>query len=358
MEEAMFPDQMVKPAALASGDRVAIVSPSWGGASLFPDRFRFGKRELEAVFDVEVVEMPHALAPAKWHAANPAARASDIMEAFSDPTIDGIIAIIGGSDAVRLIPHLDLSVLRENPKLFLGYSDTTAIHFACMAAGIGSFYGPSIMSGFAENGGMHSYTADGVRRALFDPAPMGVIPPNVHGWSAEKTDWAAPITHEQPLILRPGSPPRILQGAGRVAGPLIGGCAEVLEMLKGTAWWPPLAFWTGKILFYETSEDAPSPSFVKYWLRNFAAQGILKVLNGILIARADPGDDEDYQAKLEQTFLDVLAEEGLSYIPILSGLDFGRTKPMITLPYGVKAKIDCGTATLEILEAPTVSRHP
>jgi muramoyltetrapeptide carboxypeptidase LdcA involved in peptidoglycan recycling len=112
-------------------------------------------------------------------------------------------------------------------------------------------------------------------------------------------------------------------------------------MLKGTAWWPSLDMWRGAILFYETSEDAPSPQFIRYWLRNFAAQGILQVLNGILIARPDSKGILGYQEQVEGVFRDCLAEAGLPTVPVLSGLDFGHTQPMLTLPYGARARVDC-----------------
>ena len=139
------------PKALRRGDKVAAVSPSWGGPSVFPDRYRAGKRQFEAIFGVEIVEMPHTLAPADYIARHPKARADDLMQAFSDPSIAGIVSTIGGDDSIRLLPHLDLDALRQNPKIFIGFSDTTALHFACITAGLRSFYGPSLMAGFAEN---------------------------------------------------------------------------------------------------------------------------------------------------------------------------------------------------------------
>lgn len=344
---------LLKPKRLGRGSRVAAISPSWGGPSVFPARYQFGKQQLEENFGVEVVEMPHTLAPAEWISSNPAARASDIMQAFADPSIDAIFATIGGSDSIRLIPHLDLSVIRNNPKILLGYSDTTALHFACMAAGVASFYGPSIMSGFAENGGIHQYTTDGLKKALFQAGPIGRIQLNLKGWSCEKTDWADISAQLAPTPLRTPAAPKVLQGRGITSGRLIGGCAEVLEMLKATAWWPRSEDWEDGILFYETSEDAPSPDFIRYWLRNFAAQGILRRLSGILIAQPDPAGDETYRSRLEQVFIDVLVEEGLTRLPVLSGLEFGHTQPMITLPYGSLAQIDCDTASLTILEAAT-----
>jgi muramoyltetrapeptide carboxypeptidase LdcA involved in peptidoglycan recycling len=341
----------VKPRALRPGDRLAAVTPSWGGPGQFPDRYFAGKRQLEAEFGVELVEMPHALSPPDRVAAGPAIRAADLMQAFADPSIAGIIATIGGDDSIRLLPYLDLGVIRDNPKVFLGFSDTTSLHFACLAAGLAPFYGPSIMAGFAENGGLHRFTAAGVRRALFEPMPIGLIPPNEEGWTEEHLDWADPTLQTRPRRLSPPDRPRLLQGTGTVSGPLIGGCLEVLEMVKATAWWPPLAFWRGAVLFLETSEDVPSPKFLRYWLRNYAAQGILGVISGLLLARPASMGDETYREQFEAAVVGALAEAGLADLPVLSGLDFGHTQPMLTLPYGVEARIDCAAGTLTITEA-------
>jgi muramoyltetrapeptide carboxypeptidase LdcA involved in peptidoglycan recycling len=122
-------------------------------------------------------------------------------------------------------------------------------------------------------------------------------------------------------------------------------------MVKGSPWWPSLDAWKGAVLFYETSEDAPNPQYIRYWLRNLAAQGILQSLNGILIARPDPAGRLDYRENLEAAFVQSLCEAGLSNMPVLSGLDFGHTQPMLTLPYGALAEIDCSTAGLTIQDA-------
>ncbi|AKR56310.1 Muramoyltetrapeptide carboxypeptidase [Devosia sp. H5989] len=346
-----FQRPLMRPRRLRPGDRIAAVSPSWGGPGAFPHRYAAGKHQFETDFGVTLVEMPHTLASPDWIAANPAARAADLTAAFADPGIAGILATIGGEDSIRLLPHLDLDVIAANPKVLMGFSDTTSLHLACQAAGLVSFYGPSIMAGLAENGGMHAYTRDALRRALFSTDPIGVVPRNTEGWAAERLDWSNPALQEQRRVLCKADPSVILQGTGQATGPLIGGCAEVLEMAKGTPWWPPPEFWDGAILVYETSEDRPSPNFVRYWLRNFAAQGILQRLNGLLLARPDPGDDPGYRAALEDSVVTALREAGLTALPVLSGLDFGHTQPMLTLPLGALAQIDCDAGTLNIIEA-------
>lgn len=342
---------LIKPKRLSPGDRIATVSPSWGGPGTFPHRYEAGKRQLEQTFSVTVVEMAHTIAPADWVALNPQARADDLMAAFADPGIAGIFATIGGEDCVRLLPYLDLDVIRANPKVFLGFSDTTALHLACYAAGVTSFYGPSIMAGFGENGGMHDYTVAGIRKALFSPDPIGTIDANNEGWTGEHLGWADPMLQTRRRQMMPAEPARVLQGTGSVTGHLLGGCAEVLEMTKGTAWWPDGAAWNGAILFLETSEEVPPAGFIRFWLRNYAATGILDRLAGMLIARADPRGDAGYQAAIEEAAVSVLREAGLGDLPVLAGLDFGHTQPMLTLPYGTQARIDCAAATLTILES-------
>lgn len=347
---------LVKPRALQAGDRVAIVSTSWGGPAVFPHRYEAGRRYLTEAFGLEPVAMPHALRDAAWLGRNPAARADDIHTAFADPSIKGIIASIGGDDAIRLIPHIDLNVIAGNPKVFLGYSDPTVLHFGCLKAGLGSFYGPTIMAGFAENGGMHAYAETSLRKAVFETAPIGEIARNAEGWTVEHLPWADPDNQNRRRALRPSTGPRVLQGEGTVRGHLIGGCAEVLEMLKGSDWWPPAEYWDGAILFYETSEEGPAAGQVIRWLRNFAAQGILARLSGIVLGRPGGQGDDAYRTEQEAAVVRALDEAGLQSLPVLAELDFGHTDPIATLPYGVMAEIDCEAARLRILEAGVIGR--
>jgi len=146
--------RMIKPRKLSTGDKIATVSPSWGGPSVFPHRYQEGIHQLQEEFELQVVEMPNTLRNEDWLSRTPQARAEDLMQAFADPSIKGIFATIAGDDSIRLLSFLDLNIIRNNPKVFLGYSDTTISHLVCYKAGLVSFYGPSIMAEFAENCGM------------------------------------------------------------------------------------------------------------------------------------------------------------------------------------------------------------
>jgi muramoyltetrapeptide carboxypeptidase LdcA involved in peptidoglycan recycling len=342
---------MIKPKKLQAGDTVAAVSLSWGGPATFPDRYAAGKRQLTETFGLHVVEARHALKDAAWLAKNPRARADDLMEAFSDASIAGVISTIGGDDSIRLLPYLDIDVIRANPKVFLGYSDTTVSHLACFRAGLSSFYGPAFMAGFAENGGIFSYTIDSLRRTVFSSDAIGRIEPNRHGWTVEHLEWAVPENQERRRSLNASSGWRFLQGQGVVRGPLIGGCLDVLQWLRGTAVWPDAAAFDGAILFLETSEEAPPPSAVARELRVYASIGLLSRLSAMLFGRPGGAVPIEQFDQYDSSILGVVAgEEGLTHLPIVTRMDFGHTDPMLVLPYGVQAQVDCETQECSILE--------
>jgi len=346
---------MTKPHKLQAGDQVATISLSWGGPGAFPYRYEAGKRQLQDEFGLTVVETPHALSDASWLQRNPQARAQDLMEAFADPSIKAIISTIGGDDSIRLLPYLDLDVIRSNPKILLGYSDTTITHMACFKVGLVSFYGPAIMAGFAENGGMFPYMVDSVRKTLFSSASMGNVKPNTEGWTVEMLDWTDTQNQLRKRKLNPSEGWKFIQGKGVRQGHLMGGCFEVLDWLRGTQLWPEPDRWQSAILFLETSEDAPPPNAVQYGLRTFAAMGILKRLSGILFARPGGQIPPERFAEYDKVVRQVVTEEeGLSELPIITHMDFGHTDPMFVLPYGVQAEIDCDAQRFAIIEGAVV----
>ena len=85
--------------------------------------------------------MPNTLKGTDYLYNHPEKRAEDLMAAFKDKTIKGIFTCIGGDESIRMLPYIDFDVIRDNPKVFIGYSDTTISHFMCLKAGISSFYG-------------------------------------------------------------------------------------------------------------------------------------------------------------------------------------------------------------------------
>lgn len=343
--------KLKKPKKLKPGDKIAAVNLSWGGPGTFPYRYEIGKKQLEDEFEVKIIEMPHTMSDAEWLKNNPKARADDLMQAFFDPDIAGIISTIGGDDSIRILPYIDFDVIKGNPKVFMGYSDTTITHFACLSAGLISFYGPSIMAGFAENGGMFPYMVNAIKQTVFSSDPIGQIKENPSGWTVEHLDWAEKKNQTRKRTLNPPTGWKFLQGSGIHQGHLIGGCIEVLDWLRGTDVWPSLDIWHGAVLFLETSEEAPTPVAVARILRTLAAIGVLKELKGILLGRPGGQIPIDAFSKYDEAVLQVVAvEEGLTKIPIVSRMDFGHTDPMTVIPYGVNCEIDCGANRISITE--------
>ena len=345
----------IKPKVLLPDSRIAAISLSWGGPGTVPYRYQIGKQQFEKEFGVTVVETEHALRDADWLAKNPKARAEDLMAAFADDTIDGIISTIGGEDSIRTLPYLDLDIIRNNPKVFMGFSDTTISHAACFKAGIVSFYGPAFMAGFAENTGMFPYMVDSVRRTLFSAEPIGVIEPNRLGWTVEYLPWENPENQSIRRKLNPCTGWRFHQETGVVEGQLFGGCVEVLDWLRGTDYFSATDDLQGAVLFLETSEDAPLPSFLTEFVRCLAAMGILEGLRGILLGRPGGGvDPQTFHAYDEALCKTVREEYGLNDIPIVTNMDFGHTDPMFVLPIGVKVRIDSGKQEIAIDEAAVI----
>lgn len=339
---------LIKPNKLQAGDCIATVSPSWGGAGDPALRWRYeqGIKRLEEIFELKVIPMPNSLKGEDYLYKNPKARAEDLMTAFSDKSIKGIIANIGGDDSIRLLPYINFDVISENPKIFMGYSDITVSHLFCHKAGISSFYGPAILTDFAENIEMHPYTIEMVNRTLFSNQSIGNIQP-ANEWTSERLEWIEK-NKDQGRRMQKNSGYELLQGSGTAQGRLIGGCIEVLEFVKGTELWPEEKYWENCILFFETSEDKPEPVLVKYWLRNYAAQGILQKANGIIFGKPQ---DEKYYDEYKEQIQTVMKEFGLEDLPILYNLNFGHTEPKFILPYGALAEINCDEKTFAVLES-------
>lgn len=339
---------LIKPKMLQPGDKVATISLSWGGAGE-PDlkwRYEQGVERLEKVFGLEVVSMPNSLKGADYLYENPKARAEDLMNAFKDPTIKGIISNIGGSESIRLLPYIDFDIIRSNPKVFIGYSDTTVTHLVCHKAGISSFYGPAILMDFAENVEMHEYTVEALNKTLFTNEVIGEIKPAAE-WTSDRLEWVVENKNTK-RNMYPNSGYELLQGNGVVQGTLIGGCIEVLEFAKGTALWPNDAYWKDSILFFETSEEMPEPTYIEYWLRNYGAQGILQKAKGIIFGKPLK---EKYYEEYKESILKIMKELDLTNLPILYNLNFGHTEPKFVLPYGALAEIDSEKVTFSILES-------
>ncbi|RYG39317.1 LD-carboxypeptidase [bacterium] len=343
----------IRPGRLRPGDTVAVLSPSWGGPSRYPHVFDLGLRNLQSEFGLKIKELPTARRDADDLYRNPQTRAEDINAAFADEEVRAIVASIGGDDSVRILPYLDLDTILGNPKILLGYSDTTTLTSYLNQKGLVTFNGPAVMAGFAQMRHLPPEFAMHVRRVLMEPEETmeyRAYP----AWANDYIDWNTPDYDGETAPLRPHDGWRWLQGGGVHTGRLFGGCIEVFEFLKATAFWPDPGFWDGKILFFETSEDKPSIQAVIWWLRNYGSAGILDRIVGVLFGRARDYSDEE-KRELDSAILRVVAGEfGRTDLSIVTNLDFGHTDPQWILPLGVMAEIDFDGQRLRLLEPAAV----
>lgn len=343
--------ELIKPKKLQAGDMVATVSSSWGGAGdeniLW--RYQQGIERLKNIFGLKVVEMPNTLSGTDYIYQNPKKRAEDLMNAFLNPEIKGIFSCIGGNDSIRILPYIDFNIIHNNPKVFMGYSDTTTTNMICYKAGISSVYGPSVLNDFAENVAMDDYTIQSVKKTLFSDEPIGNILPSKE-WTSENLPWIIENKNISRKRVK-NSGYELLQGNDTVNGRLIGGCLEIFDSLRGTELFPQGEEFNDAILFLETSEDNPPAWYLEMTLRVYGVNGYLTNLKGMIFGKPY---HEMYQEEYKAAIMKVLAEFHREDMPVLCNLNFGHTEPKFCIPYGAMAEIDCESKSFSILESGTI----
>ena len=343
---------MKKPQRLKPGSRIAIISPSSGLPHLFPDTYELGLRNLEELMGFEVMEMPSARMTPQQLYSNPKLRADDINQCFKDASIEGIITSIGGYESIRILPFLDTEAILSNPKFIMGFSDATTFLTYLNQLGMFTFYGPSVMAGLAQMKHLPNSYTEHVKAILFsEDFPYHYAP--YAEWTNGYKDWSKLETLGECHEFHPNEAGwSFLQGSTVQQGTLWGGCIEVLEFMKSTKFWPHESFWKDKILFFETSEEKPSPRQVGYMLRNYGMQGVLSEINGLIFGRAKDYTEAEKE-ELNKIIIDVVNEEfGAGHLPVVVDFDFGHTDPKLILPLGGKVRIDPLAREIVLLDSP------
>ncbi|PHK48969.1 S66 family peptidase [Staphylococcus edaphicus] len=339
---------MIKPKRLLRGDTVAIVSLSSGlaGEPEILWRTYQGIERLKRVFALNVKVMPNALKGKGYIQNHPEARAADLNAALKDPEIKAIISCIGGEDSIEILPFVDLEAIRQHPKIFSGYSDSTTIHMMFYKMGIVSFYGPALLTDFAENIEMDDYTVKDIEKFWFNCKKIGNIAPAEYirpyglSWNIENKMTARQIIQQHGYEL--------IQGQGIKQGQLIGGNLETLVSLINTSLFPNKKDFEDAIIFLETSEDTPTPPAFEDMLVTLIQQDILSQCNGLVIGK--PFNNIYYEAYKER-ILNVLKRYKLIDIPVLYNMSFGHNEPKHTVPYGLQAEINCYSKQFLIKES-------
>jgi muramoyltetrapeptide carboxypeptidase len=333
---------VIRPRRLRPGDTVGVVSPSWGGAGLFPHRVEQGLQYMQSL-GLKVRIGSHALNQLGFVSDTPQNRVDDIHSMFSDSEVNALVATVGGDHSCHLLPLLDFDLIRKNPKIFMGFSDITVLNVAIWKeTGLVTFNGPALLTDFAEYPKMFEYTERYMRKAICEERPIGVLKPSTW-WTDEFLDWAQKEDLKRPRAQHSSAGWTWLKG-GVAVGVLIGGCLESLEHLRGTRYWPE---WQDAIMFFETSEGAPSPERVDSFLMDYENMGVLQKLKGLIVGRPMRYTEEE-----KQQLREIILKRTRGYtFPIVTDMDFGHTAPQFTLPIGCRARIDTEKQRFEVIDA-------
>lgn len=283
------------------------------------ERLQAGVVELEALgFAVRLGE--GVLDRQGFTAGSLERRLTQLEGLLTDPEVAGVVCARGGAGAGRLLTRLEAASLRTHAKPLLGYSDVTWLHLALGRLGVVSLHGPMAARELAD--GEPAYHRESLWHALTGEGdPFVSAPEHLH-------------------TLRTGSAEGVLRG----------GCLSILAAAAGTPW----ALRPGgepTVLFVEDVDEPPYR--VDRMILQLRASGALDGVRGIVFGEmrgCAPGAEADYS--LEEVLLEALA--GLA-VPVAFGLSSGHTtRPNVTLPLGVAARLTCGAseARFEVLEVP------
>jgi len=320
--------------------KVAVLSPSAPSPAIFPAVHEVALERMRGL-GLEPVEFPTTRA----ERATPEERARDIEAAFLDPTIEAVFATIGGDDQLKVLPHLNLDLLRGCKKPFFGHSDNSNLHILLHSLGTPSYYGASTMVQFGRASGMHPTTRASIAAALAG-AELELTEPAEY--CDEELDWRNYDPNAQPQ-LQPAEPWSWHGREERVAGPGWGGNLEILDFqLRAGRWLKPNEAFAGHVLFLETSEELPDATYVYRVLMGIGERGLLQEFAAVLWARpkawnfAQHNGPEEKQAYIGAQREAVLAalDEYHPGVPLVFGVDFGHTDPQYCLPYGGRIELD------------------
>jgi muramoyltetrapeptide carboxypeptidase len=309
----------IKPKRLSPGDTVGLVLPAT--AAMEADEIQFAKEQMEAIgFKVEIA--PHAFAKWGYFAGYDRDRADDINRMFADDRISAVVCYTGGWGSPRVLPYLDFDVIARNPKVFMGYSDITAllnpIH---QRTGMVTFHGPVGGSTFDQ------YTLDNFRRVVMTATPAGVLD--------------APPKKPTDLIDRTN---RVIELApGKGSGPLVGGNLTMVTALMGTPYEVDTA---GAILFLEDVDEELYR--IDRMLTQLASGGKFAHIAGLVFGRCTRCTFKGPTFSLEEILRDRF---GSLPVPAISGLSFGHIDQKLVMPIGVQATLDADAGTLRLDEA-------
>jgi muramoyltetrapeptide carboxypeptidase len=308
----------VKPNRLKQGDTVAVIAPSSGVSQEEFDKSI--KNMTDLGFKTKVGKYTQTVNG--FLAGTDKERLEDLHWAFADKEVSAVWCIRGGYGAGRFLPNIDFNLIKKNPKIFIGYSDITALHLAIYQnTGLLTFHGPVASSNYSE------YTKKHAINVLMNPSASYKIELSPDNIAKEGKEFKTEVISR-----------------GKARGKLIGGNLSLLTALAGTPF--ALKNTKGKLLFIEDIGERPyrlDRMFVQL------KQSVnLKELSGIALGVFSDCDAPDDKS---QTVIDVVKDHLANLgIPVIYGLSFGHIRDQFTLPVGIEAELDTANSTVTLLE--------
>lgn len=339
---------MIKAERLRPGDTIGIISPSSALAGLLPHRLESAIANLESM-GYKVRLGKNATKVTGYTAGSPEERADDIHAMFLDDEVSAIMCAMGGFHANQVINKLDYELIAAHPKIFVGFSDISVLHFALFTQSkLVTFYGPTAIAQFGGVFGVDPYTQENFLKAVAQPNPIGAITASTD-WTEEMLDWFSKKDLERPQKMLPNTGYSwVCEGAAQ--GELIGGCITSILHLRGTKYWPDFG---GKIFFWELPESSADMrvgeplSRIDAHLTDLELSGVFDQIAGMVIGRPR-GYSEDEAEKLKDVVLKYI---GSRNIPTVFNINIGHTDPITTLPLGVRAQLDSENNLFSVVEA-------
>lgn len=305
-----------KPPRLNPGDTVGVVAPASAvGSDDGLDRAEWWIKGMGLVPKFG----SHAGDRDGYLAGTDANRAADINAMYADPEVRAVFAVRGGWGGARILPLLDWDAIRANPKLFIGFSDVTAIHLAfAQRAGYATIHGGNASSSWQPQ------SWESLWRLAF---------------SGDKAVLGGPEAEAQS-----GRTARTIHG-GKATGRLLGGNLTIVSTLMGTGWLPDFK---GAILFAEDTNEAEYR--VDRMLQQLRLAGVLGELSGIVFGQCTGcrTTEPDYNGfTLDQVIDQYLTPLG---IPAFTGANIGHVAGQLSLPSGARVELDADARTIRLLE--------
>ena len=320
---------------MKSGDEVRVIAPSRSMVILGEDCKEIATKRLEDLglkvtfgkYVNEVDDEDYLIASAKH-------RAEDLNEAFADKNVKAILTVIGGFNSNQILNYIDYELIKQNPKIFCGFSDITVLSNAIYEkTGLVTYSGPHYSSFGMLKG--FDYELEYFKKMFFQEEKIELTS------SKEWSDDAWFINQEKrEFIPNEGM---FTINDGKAEGVIVGGNLGTLGLLKGTEYMPNIE---NKILFLENDESAGANFLLDFdrELQALIQTPQFKTVKALVLGRAQKSCN---MTKEKWTKI-IKNKPELTQIPVIAGADFGHTTPIFTFPIGGYANLEATTGSIKL----------